>query len=79
LNKQQPNTKGMKMNARFVLDDYVRKRVAHLRVDQIRVLTARLESQTLQLRIFLKLFDRLKPARKHRSLFSPAPSRMRLN
>ena len=67
------------MNARFILDDDLRKKVAHLNVKQIRDFTALMDRDILQLKIFLKLFDRLKPARKHRSLFSPAPSRMRLN
>ena len=58
------------MNARAILDSELRKKVAHLDVEQIRVLTAQLEQDVLQLKIFLKVagdkkFYRRRPASDH--------------
>ena len=53
------------MNARSILDDELRKKVAHLDVGQIRVLTAQLEQSAFQLKVFLKLFDKQKSPARH--------------
>ena len=58
------------MNARAILDSELRKKVAHLDVEQIKVLTAQLEQDVLQLKIFLKVagdkkFCRRRPASGH--------------
>lgn len=45
------------MNARSILPEELRKRIAHLNVFEIRELVVRLECDTFQLRTFLKVFD----------------------
>jgi hypothetical protein len=50
------------MNARAILDDELRKAVAHMSLQEIREFHAQLERDALQLRIFLKLSAGKKPA-----------------
>jgi hypothetical protein len=45
------------MNARSILSEGLRKKIADLSVSEIRELNARLERDSFELRIFLKVFD----------------------
>lgn len=60
------------MNARSILDDTLRKNVAHLNTDQIRDLLAHLERDVFQLKVFLKLYDKLKSPARHQKKTSRA-------
>jgi hypothetical protein len=66
------------MNARSVLDDDLRKKVAHLDVEQIKNLTAKLEQQVWQLKTFLKVSADQKTSRSPGKTDCSPPARPRL-
>jgi hypothetical protein len=53
------------MNARTLLNPELRKKVKHLNVNEIRMLTAELENHFVQLRKFLKFYDEEAARRRH--------------